>query len=112
MEEVRDKHNPLTGLWCGDDLPFGREPVWDSRSQVPRLPEPRDVLLGDRGGHSLALRAGSGHGWDAWWLWEKSRLGRWSSRMRRAEGEEGMGEKDGSLSLYKGNEYQAPPYKP
>ena len=30
----------------------------------------------------------------------------------KVEEEEGVGEKDGSLSLYKGNEYQAPPHKP
>ena len=60
-EEVGHEYHPLTGFWCGDDLPFNREPMGDFRSQVPRLPKLRDILLGDRGGCPPTLGDGSGH---------------------------------------------------
>ena len=37
----------------------------DFRSQVSFLPELRDIVLYDRGGHPLALKPGSGHDWEA-----------------------------------------------
>ena len=52
----------LMGLWGGDNLSLGRKPMGDFLGQVPSLPELRDVLLLDRGGHPLALTSGSVHG--------------------------------------------------
>ena len=53
MEKMREEHNPLTGLWSGDNLLFGRESVSDFRCQIPRLPKLLDVLLCHGGGHPL-----------------------------------------------------------
>ena len=65
LEEVRDKYDRLTGSRSRDNLPLSRKPVKDLRGQIPRIPELRDILLCDRGSHPPALRAGSGHDWEA-----------------------------------------------
>ena len=90
-EKVRYEHDPLVELWCGDDLHFFGEPVFDFCGQVPRLLELFDILLHHGGGHPLALSTGSGHCWKDWWWWERLKLGRWNSRMRRQRKEEGVG---------------------
>ena len=88
-KEVGDEYHPLLGLRGGDDLPLGRKTVGDFLGQVLRLPELRNVLLHDRGGHPLALSARSGHGWSVCWGWKELRAleleGGW------AEEEEGVG---------------------
>ena len=69
-DEVGEKHHPLLGLRGGDDLSLGWKSMSDVLGQVPGLPELLDVLLLDGGGHPLALRSGSRHGWSAFWVEE------------------------------------------
>ena len=61
-DEVGDEYNALVGFGSRNNLPLGRKPVKDLRGQIPRLPELRDILFGDRRSRPPALKAGSGHG--------------------------------------------------
>ena len=80
-DEMREEHHPLMRLGGGDDLPLGQKPVGDFWVEVPRLSQLRNVLLCDGGGHPLAMRSGSGHGWSAFLRRKRWELGHWSSRM-------------------------------
>ena len=56
-----NKHDALIGLRCRDDLPWSRKPVLDVGGQIFDLPQLRDVLLCDRGGHPPTVKVGSRH---------------------------------------------------
>ena len=62
-DKMRKEYNPLMGFHGRDNLSRGREMVHDLLGQIPGLPEFLDILLLDGGGHPLALRSGSRHGW-------------------------------------------------
>ena len=110
MDEMGKEYNPFVGFGGGDDLPRIWEPVRDIYGQVSGFPELRNVLLRNGGDHPLASRFG--HVWSG--LRRKCELGCWSSsaQERMSKEEEGVGEKDESLSLYKGGRNYAPPHLP
>ena len=91
MDEVCEKHNPLMGLGGRDNLPFCRESVSNLLGYIASLPELRDVLLLNGGGHPLASSSGSGHDWSAFSNEEK--LKAWALELEdgRTEDEEGCG---------------------
>ena len=60
-KEVGDGYDALVGLGSGDNLFGSRKPVLDIGGQIPSLPELRNILLCDKGGHPSALMVRSGH---------------------------------------------------
>ena len=77
-EEVGDEYDTLVGFGSRDNLTLSRKPVKDFGGEVPSLPKVRDVLLCDKRGHPLSLKAESGHGWRSEALGLS--LGYWNSR--------------------------------
>ena len=69
-DEVGEEYKPLVGLWSRDDMSRLWETVCDLLGQVSGLSELLDILLLNGGGHPLALRSGSRHGWSAFWAAE------------------------------------------
>ena len=106
---MRDKHYPLTGLWSGDDLLFGWKPVGDLLSQMPHFPEFLDVFLHGGGGHPLALRSESGHGWSTFWERSGSKIERWSLRAGGLRKGKAWGKKGESYLLIKAVNIMRPP---
>ena len=109
MKKVGDKYYPLIGLRSGDDLLFGRELVGDFRGLIPRFPEFLDVPLRDRGGHPLALRSRSRHGWSVCWGRKGLKLGRWSSRADGLRRKKAWGKKMDPYLLIKVVNIKCPP---
>ena len=113
-DKVREEYNPLVGFRSRDDLSRRRETVADFLGQVHVLPKLFDILLPDGRGHPLASCSVSGHFRKAFVGGEDERLGA-GARARGnglAEEEEGVGEKEVSLSFYKGSRNCAPPHLP
>ena len=75
----------------------------DVGGQISDLPELRNFLLCDRGGHPLALKVGSGHDLRS----EVLKLGLRVLELEMRKGASMVEKRDRPRPLYKGGEYQA-----